>query len=442
VADIAITDDALGSNAISLLGVDAAAFEVDGTALFLKAGTSLDYETKTAYAVTVSVNDTTLSGSSPVTTAYSLAVTDVNEAPTAVALSATTFDENIPDGSLIASLSSSDPDTSPQSFNYALVAGAGDTDNLAFFVTGNELHLTRSPDYERQSSYDIRLKTTDQGGLSFERSVQLAVNDLPDSPSYTFSKSADIVYEGGALAIGISSSNVAPGTQLYWSFSGTGISSADFSDGNLTGTSTLGADGRASFTKTIAADGVMEGDEGLEVKFFSDPARTQQLGTTLMVTLKEPSVGVATDGPDIITGTGANEIISGVPAGSVLRGQGTVDKLTGGGGDDMFVLGDASGSFYDDGNPKSQGRGDFGWITDFDAGDRIQLHGSAASYLLGLGSYQGQSGTFIYERNPSRPLSSRVSFFDEAIGFVNGVGPAGLNLSDAGQFNYASSPLV
>ena len=187
VADIAISDDALGSNTIALSGADAAAFEMDGSALFLKAGTSLNFETKTSYDVIVSVSDATISGSSPISTSYNLAVTDVNEAPTAVELSATTFDENIPDGSLVASLSSSDPDTSPQIFSYGLVAGAGDTDNLAFFITGNELHLTHTPDFESQSSYSIRLKTTDQGGLSFERDVQLVVNDLPDSPSCSIS---------------------------------------------------------------------------------------------------------------------------------------------------------------------------------------------------------------------------------------------------------------
>ena len=40
VADIAISDDALGSNVITLEGADASSFEVDGTELFLKAGTN------------------------------------------------------------------------------------------------------------------------------------------------------------------------------------------------------------------------------------------------------------------------------------------------------------------------------------------------------------------------------------------------------------------
>ncbi|MFN9692343.1 MAG: Calx-beta domain-containing protein [Synechococcaceae cyanobacterium] len=432
LAEIAISDDALGSNSISLLGADAAAFEVDGSALYLKAGTSLDYETKTTYAVTVSVSDTTLSGSTPVSTGYSLAISDVNEAPTALVLSATTFNENIPAGTLVASLISSDPDTSLQSFSYALVAGAGDTDNLAFYVTGNQLHLTRSPDYEVKSSYSIRLRTTDQGGLSFERNLQLAVNDLPDSPSYSFSSSAAIVYEGGALALGIGSSNVAPGTRIYWSFSGTGINSADFNDGMLSGAYALGADGGAAFTKTIAADRVVEGDEALEVKFFSDLARSQQLGSTILVTIKDPLFGGPTDGPDNIIGSAADEMIKGVPTGSMMRGLGTVDKLTGGGGKDNFLLGDAAGVFYDDGNPTVQDTKDMAWITDFSAGDKIVLSGNAANYQLVSARYSGFRGVQISALLPAS--------IPEPIGFVQGATTTSLDLLNASQFTYLGAP--
>ena len=90
MADIGISDDALGTNTISLQGVDAASFDVVGNSLYLKAGVVLDYESKASYGVSVSVKDTTISGSTAVTTGYSLAVIDVNESPTAVALSNTT----------------------------------------------------------------------------------------------------------------------------------------------------------------------------------------------------------------------------------------------------------------------------------------------------------------------------------------------------------------
>ena len=87
VADIAITDDGLGTNNLSLTGPDAASFEVDGSGLYLKAGTSLDFETKTSYGVTVNVDDPSVGASPDATAPYTLAVTDVaNEAPAQPAL--------------------------------------------------------------------------------------------------------------------------------------------------------------------------------------------------------------------------------------------------------------------------------------------------------------------------------------------------------------------
>ena len=420
VADIAITDDALGSNTISLAGADAASFEVVGNGLFLKAGTSLNYEAKASYSLTVSVSDPSVAGSVPVTTSYGLAVRDLNEAPTALNLSATAFDENIPAGSQIAMLSTADPDSSPQSFTYSLVSGTGSTHNLFFSILGNALRITRSPDYETRSSYSIRLRTTDQGGLFNERSVVLNVNDLPDSPTYSFSKSADVVYERGALAIGVSTTNVAAGKLLYWSLSGTNITAGDFSDGTLLGSVSLGDDGKASFTKVVAADGVIEADESLNVKFFNDAARSQQIGSTLSVTLKDPVVGVVSDGPDIITGTGANEVISGVPTGS---------SLTGGGGNDQFLLADRTGAYYNDGDPATDGSADIAVITDFNAGDSIRLFGSASLYQLSQGVYGGSAGLWIR----ILPTGSGVS---ERIGFVQSATLSSLSLSNATQFTY------
>jgi hypothetical protein len=429
VADIAISDDALGSNTISLNGADAAFFEVVGSGLFLKAGTSLNYEAKASYAVTVSVADSTVAGSVPVTSSYGLTVRDLNEAPTALNLSTTAFDENIPAGSQIALLSANDPDSTSQSFVYSLVSGTGSTHNLFFSLVGNSLRIARSPDYETRSSYSIRLRATDQGGLFVDRSVILNVNDLPDSPSYSFNKSADVVYERGALAIGVSTTNVAAGTKLYWSLSGAGITANDFTDGLLVGSISLGDDGKASLTKVVAADGIIEADEILGVKFFSDSARSQQIGSTLSFTLKEPVVGVVSDGPDIITGTSANELITGVPTSSILRGRGTVDRLTGGGGNDQFLLGDRNGAYYNDGDPSTDGSSDIAVITDFNAGDSIALFGAASLYQLSRGSYGGTSGLWIQLLPTGGGLSERI-------GFVQGATLSTLSLANSSQFVY------
>jgi len=57
VADIIVTDDALGSNTLSLSGADAAQFEIVGLELYLRAGVILDYETQTQLNVTVEISD-------------------------------------------------------------------------------------------------------------------------------------------------------------------------------------------------------------------------------------------------------------------------------------------------------------------------------------------------------------------------------------------------
>ncbi|POY36519.1 secretion protein, partial [Flavobacterium alvei] len=63
-------------------------------------------------------------------------------------------------------------------FTYSLVAGTGSTDNAAFNISGSSLRITASPDFETKNSYSIRIRTTDQGGLSFEKAVTITVNDV------------------------------------------------------------------------------------------------------------------------------------------------------------------------------------------------------------------------------------------------------------------------
>ena len=81
VADIQVSDDALGTHTFKLTGADADLFKVIDKALYLQSGVMLDHESvKNNYALTVSVGDATVNGSS-VSAEYSLGVSNVNEAP-------------------------------------------------------------------------------------------------------------------------------------------------------------------------------------------------------------------------------------------------------------------------------------------------------------------------------------------------------------------------
>ena len=82
VADIVVNDDGLGTNNLSLSGPDAGIFEISRNGLYIKAGTILDFETKTSYSVTVNVDDATVGGTPDASAAFALTVTDVvNETP-------------------------------------------------------------------------------------------------------------------------------------------------------------------------------------------------------------------------------------------------------------------------------------------------------------------------------------------------------------------------
>ncbi|MBC6474907.1 MAG: hypothetical protein GDA48_20655 [Hormoscilla sp. GM102CHS1] len=94
-----------------------------------------------------------------------------------------TIDENVAANTVVVTLSTADPDTEDTSFTYQLVAGAGDTDNAAFTIDGDELRINRSPDFETQSSYSIRVQTTDAGRLSYSENLNININDVNEKPT-------------------------------------------------------------------------------------------------------------------------------------------------------------------------------------------------------------------------------------------------------------------
>lgn len=77
VADILVTDDGQGTNNLTISGADASFFQITGAALYIKAGTVLDFETKASYSITVNVDDVSVGNTPDAATNYTLSVTDV-----------------------------------------------------------------------------------------------------------------------------------------------------------------------------------------------------------------------------------------------------------------------------------------------------------------------------------------------------------------------------
>ncbi|MDD1422766.1 cadherin domain-containing protein, partial [Dolichospermum sp. ST_sed1] len=115
-----------------------------------------------------------------------------NQAPTNLTLSTSTVAENQIIGTVVGNLSTTDPDTA-NTFTYSLVTGEGATDNSLFTITNNQLKTNFVFDFEAKNSYSIRVRTTDQGELFFEKQLTIGVTDLNDNESFTTTAQQDII---------------------------------------------------------------------------------------------------------------------------------------------------------------------------------------------------------------------------------------------------------
>ncbi|MDZ8106681.1 MAG: hypothetical protein RM338_13830, partial [Nostoc sp. DedQUE12a] len=106
-----------------------------------------------------------------------------NDPPTGLTLTQNNINENVPGNTTVGNFSTTDPDIPYDTFTYALVPGDGSTDNSAFSIVGNQLRINNSPDFETKNSYSIRVRTTDQEGLFFERSLTININNVNETPT-------------------------------------------------------------------------------------------------------------------------------------------------------------------------------------------------------------------------------------------------------------------
>jgi hypothetical protein len=114
---------------------------------------------------------------------WPITVTNVNEAPTALNLSANTTTENLAVGTNIGTFSSTDPDATGNTFTYSLVSGTNSTHNSLFTITGNQLKTAAILDADTTPQLYIRVRTTDAGGQYYENAFTINVNNVNEAPT-------------------------------------------------------------------------------------------------------------------------------------------------------------------------------------------------------------------------------------------------------------------
>lgn len=111
----------------------------------------------------------------------SISVAPVNDAPTGISLNVLSIDENSPVGSAIGNFTANDVDAG-DSHTFTLVAGVGDDDNASFSILANKLQSAEAFNFETKSSYNIRVRATDDSLTSVEIPFIITINDVNDKP--------------------------------------------------------------------------------------------------------------------------------------------------------------------------------------------------------------------------------------------------------------------
>jgi Ca2+-binding RTX toxin-like protein len=268
VADIVVTDDALGSESLALIGVDAGSFEIVGSELRLKAGV-LNFEAKSSYAVQVTADDPTVGGTPDATSAlFTINVTDVNEAPTAVAFANITTaiaeNTNTTLGVKVADIVVTDDVLGAETL---ALTGA---DAASFEIVGSELRLKAGVlNFETKATYSVQVTADDVavGGTPDATSALFTVNvtDVNEAPTtVTFANTTIAIAENTNTTLGVKVAEIvvtddALGTEVL------GLTGADAGSFEIVGTElrlkagVLNFEAKSSFTVQVTADDVTVG---------------------------------------------------------------------------------------------------------------------------------------------------------------------------------------
>jgi gliding motility-associated-like protein len=169
-----VDEDVVDSHSYSLVtgvgSTDNARFTISGTQLVSAQTYTFTHQT---YSIRVRTTDL---GGAFYDKNFNIRVLNVNDTPTDIIVDTLFVDQDNEPNAYISKIYAVDTDSS-DTHTFALVAGAGSDNNDQFSVSENNLSIITKTNYVVKNSYNFRLKTSDNGGLSFEKSFVLSVID-------------------------------------------------------------------------------------------------------------------------------------------------------------------------------------------------------------------------------------------------------------------------
>jgi hypothetical protein len=158
-------------------GTDNASFQIGGgSGDELRTAAALNFEAGSTRTVCVRTTDSTYNTFDK---NFTINVTNVNEAPTNISLSASSIAENQAVNTVVGTLSATDPDAGA-TFTFSLACAVAGADDGSFNIIGTNLRSSASFNFETKSSYSICVRVTDQGPLTFDKNFTINVTDLDE----------------------------------------------------------------------------------------------------------------------------------------------------------------------------------------------------------------------------------------------------------------------
>ncbi|GKW38465.1 putative Ig domain-containing protein [Pectobacterium carotovorum] len=351
---------------------------------------------------TVTLTQLTDSGASNNTIAPNISsaitVVPVNDAPTDITLSATTFAQSLGSNGTVATLTATDVDSSV--FTYSLVSGSGSTDNALFTISGNTLKAVNATGMAA-GTYSVRLQVSD-GAATYDKVVSLVVVDdiaptFDQSPSVSnatvggFNLSGSLTETGNVYYVVVADGASAPtATQVIAGQTATG-SSATASGSQVLGSSPF------NFSFTLAG---LAASTAYDVYVVARDSAGNNTVSVVKVDATTTSAGTA----PTLSATGSNPVFIGGMAGSIDLFSGVLAN-TNDSGQTFSSLTLTLTNISDSGEFISVG------------GNSISLAAASSGTLTGIGNYSvTRSGNTV-----TLQLSGMSASNSEVAGLVDGL---------------------
>ena len=323
------TVSAAGAVSFALFDNAGGLFSLNGN--LLQVAGNLDFEAAASQNVIVRA---TSADSSFTDSTLSIAVTDVNEVPGAVTLSANTVVENAAAGTAVGSVGASDPDGDTLTFSLGNNAGG------AFSLNGTTLQTTAPLDFEQGATRSVTVDARDAGGLTSSETFTINVTDVDESPTT------------GVTLVGTPAGESLSGTDFSDSIEGragndtlNGLGGNDTLNGEDGSDNISGGDGNDLLIGGTSTSDLRDnifggaGDDTIRGGHGNDEVRGDA-GNDLV----EGGFGADTvfggTGNDSITGAGFGDLLFGAEGNDFINGGFGFDRVNGGAGaDEFFHLG-------------------------------------------------------------------------------------------------------